>query len=134
MTTRTAPSLLVLVVEDDPSIAEVLVIVFELLGHRCFTAASGAAGLAAASAHGPDVAFIDLGLPDMSGFDVAFRLRADRSDAPLYVVAMTGSSPTTDSSHSIAAAFDEYLVKPVEPETLAKTVARARDRRSVPAS
>lgn len=133
MTTRTVPSLQVLVVEDDPDIAEVLAIVFERLGHRCHTAASGAAGLAAACAHPPDVAFIDLGLPDMSGVELAYQLRVERSDEALYVVALTGCSSPSHSSPSLAAAFDEYLVKPVEHERLAKTVARVRDLRQLPA-
>ena len=118
----------VLVVEDDPDVADGLAIIFKLLGHRCHTAASAADGLAAASAHSPDIAFIDLGLPDMSGVELAVRLRAHRSHGRLYVVAMTGFSPPAESPRSLAA-FDEYLVKPVELETLAETLARARERR-----
>jgi CheY-like chemotaxis protein len=123
--TGTASSLQVLVVEDDPDIANVLAITFKLLGYRCHTADCGAAGLAAASSHPPDVAFIDLGLPDMNGVELACRLRVERTSAPLYVVALTGFSKHAHDS----VAFDEYLVKPVERATLAKTVARARERR-----
>lgn len=127
--TRAVPSLEVLVVEDDPDIADVLGIVLGLLGHHCRTAASGAAALAAASSHALDVAFIDLGLPDMSGVELAFQLRVERSDTPLYLVALTGFSTSAHSSLSLAVAFDEYLVKPVEHEILARTVSRAREGR-----
>jgi DNA-binding response OmpR family regulator len=126
--TEAVPSMQVLVVEDDPDVSDGLAIIFKLLGHRCHTAASATDGLAAASAHSPDIAFIDLGLPDMSGVELALRLRAHRSDGRLYMVAMTGFSPLAESPRSLAA-FDEYLVKPVEPETLAKTLARAMERR-----
>jgi len=126
--TEAVSSLQVLVVEDDPDVADALAILFKRLGHRCHAAASATDGLAAASAHSPDIAFIDLGLPDMSCIELALRLRALRSHGRLYVVAMTGFSPPAESPRSIAA-FDEYLVKPVEPETIAKTLTHARERR-----
>lgn len=131
--TSAVRSLQVLVVEDDPDVADVLCVVFELLGHRCHAAASGAAGIAAASACSPDVVFIDLGLPDMSGVELAYQLRVERSDAPIYLVALTGFSEPAHSSLSLAVAFDEYLVKPVEHAMLAKAVARAGGGRQLPA-
>jgi CheY-like chemotaxis protein len=62
----------------------------------------------------------------MSGVELAVRMREQRPDAPLYVVAMTGFSA---SGSPIVAAFDEYLVKPVAQEILAAAVARASARR-----
>lgn len=126
---RSGPALQVLVVEDDADVAEVLSVVIRRLGHHCRTAASGAAGLASASAHHLDLALIDFGLPDMTGVEVAHRMRIERPDAPVYVVALTGYSPPDDfRSRSLRMAFDEYLVKPIEHATLVKTLARARER------
>jgi CheY-like chemotaxis protein len=131
MMTDAALRMQVLVVEDDRDITDVLTIVFNRLGHSCHTAGSGAAALAAARAVCPDVVFIDLSLPDMSGFELAGRLRADPSCEPLYLVAMTGFSSPEQRSLALGDAFDEYEVKPVEFEVLAEIVGRAQKRRDL---
>ena len=127
--TGTSAAMRVLVVEDDPDIADVLTIVFKGFGHHCQTAGSGAAGLAAASSVRPDIVFIDLCLPDMTGVEVASRLRDDPLYGTPYVVAMTGFSPDASKGRGLAATFDEYLVKPVEAWALSETVARAQEWR-----
>ncbi len=132
MVTTAAAPVQVLVVEDDRDIADVLTIVFNRLGHPCRAAASGAAALAAARAVCPDIAFIDLGLPDMSGFELAGRLRADPSCEQLYMVAMSGFSSPEQRSNAVAGVFDEYVVKPVEFEVLAEIAGRAQKRRAPP--
>ena len=121
-----ALALQVLLVEDDPDVAEVFAMLLHRLGHTCRTAGSGSAALTAATAVWPDLVLIDLGLPDMNGNELAHRLRAERAGESPYLVALTGHSAPDDKARSLAAGFDEYAVKPIDVATLAEIVARAK--------
>jgi signal transduction histidine kinase/ActR/RegA family two-component response regulator len=111
----------ILVVDDNEDAAEMLAEMLRLQGHEVRVAADGPGALAAAEEFGPALAFLDLGLPVMDGFDVARRLRAARgARPPLVLVAVTGYGQEADFARTAAAGFDRHLVKPVEmDETLA---------------
>jgi two-component system CheB/CheR fusion protein len=66
----------------------------------------------------PDVAILDVGLPEMDGFEVARRLRSDPRWANLHLIALTGYGRSSDRTTSRDAGFDEHLVKPVQPDKL----------------
>jgi len=74
----------------------------------------GQSGLSAALAHRPHLVFLDLGLPGLSGHEVAERLRARFEPGQMRLVAMTGYGHPKDRLRSTAAGFDQHLVKPVE--------------------
>lgn len=99
----------------------------EILGHRVVVAGDGPAALEAARSFRPEVAFIDIGLPGMDGYEVARRLRAQ--NAPPYLIAVTGYGQTRDRELAAMAGFDRHLVKPVDiavlEEALAGVPARA---------
>ncbi len=118
----------VLVVEDDHDTAEAMCIVLQMYKHSCRAAHYGRLALALAAEALPDVALVDLGLPDMTGFAVARALRALPGGDEIYMVAVTGFCGPDERRLSIEAGFDEFLVKPVEAETLEKLVARAARR------
>ena len=110
----------ILVADDSVDVAESVGMLLELRGHQVYLAHTGRDAIAASRAHQPDVVLLDIGLPDMSGFDVARLIR----EAPLPVapvlVAVTGYGRDADRQRAREAGIDHLLTKPVEPATLMK--------------
>lgn len=105
----------ILVVDDQMDVALALSMLLETLGHEVDTASNGPAALHTAAVFQPDVVIIDLGLPQMNGFEVARRLRQSQTAAPLRLIAMTGYSQDEDTDERIqAAGFDSRLLKPID--------------------
>jgi signal transduction histidine kinase/CheY-like chemotaxis protein len=116
---ETAP-LRVLVVDDNQDAASTLADVIRLGGHEPILAASGTAALArlAPGQPRPDACILDIGLPDMTGYELATRLReADPARVPL-LIALTGYGQPDDRLLSTAAGFDRHLVKPADTEEI----------------
>ena len=108
----------VLVVEDDPDIRESVRSLLSLDGHIVETAGDGLAALAALDRGPlPDVALVDIGIPGMSGYDLARRIRA-ATDRPLRLVALTGYGRPGDREAAFDAGFDAHLTKPFHPRDL----------------
>jgi PAS domain S-box-containing protein len=112
------PSLRVLVVDDNVDAAESLAMMLALLGHEARTAHDGAAAIAVAGQWRPEVVLLDIGLPDLTGYDVARRLRADERVAGAMMVAVTGWGTEDDRRRSAEAGFDQHLTKPVDASVL----------------
>ncbi|PJK11643.1 hypothetical protein CO614_06685 [Lysobacteraceae bacterium NML120232] len=110
-----------LLVEDDPLVAEVLVSLLQAQGHRVCHAEHALAALAENANHVFDVLLLDLDLPGMNGFDLAAQLRASGQRAPL--IAVTASSAPDLEAKVNAAGFDYLLRKPVTAEALAAALA-----------
>jgi CheY-like chemotaxis protein len=110
----TGPALRVLVVDDNVDAATALEMLVEECGHRVCTAHTGQAALAAALDYRPDVVLLDIGLPELDGFEVAKRIRQQSVLHNIVLVAMTGYGRDTDRQRSLEAGFDHYLVKPVD--------------------
>ena len=113
----------VLIVEDNRDGAESLRVLLELVGHDVTLAHTGPDGVTAAKAVCPDVVLCDLGLPGLSGYDVARAIRADPTTADAVLVCVSGYGQERDRQHALDAGFDRALVKPVDPETLVRIVA-----------
>jgi CheY-like chemotaxis protein len=107
----------VLIVEDDPDTARTLALLLRHNGFKTRVARGGTEALRAVGRWEPDVVLLDLGLPDLDGYEVARRLRRAMAKGPR-VVAVTGYSTPRDFARSWAEGFDHHLVKPVEPATL----------------
>jgi signal transduction histidine kinase/CheY-like chemotaxis protein len=125
----TAPSARkILVVEDNPDAAATMRDFLELSGHEVELAASGAAGVQAARTFHPEVVLCDIGLPGMSGFEVAEELRRDPTTRSAKLIAVTGYGGEEDRRRSREAGFDVHLTKPVDPAQLqALLLERPRD-------
>jgi PAS domain S-box-containing protein len=120
----------ILVVDDNRDAAESLQALLALDGHTVALAFSGKAALDQAERIQPDVVILDIGLPDISGHEVARRLRADaRLSAPL-LVALTGYAREQDHRDVRAAGFDHHLVKPADCATLMNLVWMSRGRQT----
>jgi len=113
----------VLVVDDNIDGAESLALMLGLLGHEVRTAHDGTQALQAAAQWCPEVVLLDIGLPGMSGYDVARSLRAQRPGPGLMLVAVTGWGTEDDQRRSAEAGFDHHLTKPVEAAALEAVLA-----------
>lgn len=100
----------VLVVDDSRDVADMLVEVFTQHGHQASAAYSGAQGLAAIEAFGPDAVFLDLCMPDMSGFEVAATLR-DRGPRDFALIAFSSMAGAAVKDMAAATGFDLHMVK-----------------------
>jgi signal transduction histidine kinase/ActR/RegA family two-component response regulator len=108
----------VLVVEDNPDAGAMMRDFLELSGHEVELAATGTDGVEAARQFHPEVVLCDLGLPGMSGYEVAEELRRDPSTRSAKLIAVTGYGRDEDRRRSKAAGFDIHLTKPVDPVKL----------------
>ena len=116
----------VLLVEDNRDLADSFRILMETLGHEIHVAREGMAGLDAARARPFDMILVDIGLPGMSGYELARRLRVEPVTAKALVVAVSGYGRDEDKRQARAAGFDHYLVKPIDPGALQNLLARVR--------
>ncbi len=112
----------IVIVEDDDDGRACFRAVLEQGGHRVKEARDGVEGLALILADKPDIAFVDLGLPHMDGYEVARRVRADLGSA-IVLVTMTGRTQKSDRERSRAAGFDVHLTKPVVIEEVEEVLA-----------
>jgi DNA-binding response OmpR family regulator len=103
----------VLVVDDDRDIAESCAVLLQLAGFEAMTACKGRDALQLACEFHPHVVLLDIGLPDLSGYDVARRLKADLTLPTITLVAITAYASEEHRRQARAAGFDHYLVKPV---------------------
>jgi len=107
----------ILVVDDNPDAAESLADLVRLFGHDAEVAFDGASAVAKARAGGFDVVLCDIGLPGMSGYEVAKALRAD-AGKPVRLIAVSGYAQPEDVQRSMEAGFDAHVAKPPDPARL----------------
>jgi two-component system, OmpR family, response regulator len=115
------PTHRVLVVDDEPNIAEVVTMALRFQGFTVATAATGRDALAAVSEFKPHLIVLDVMLPDIDGFEVAKRLGAQRASVP--IVFLTARDTTEDKVRGLAGGGDDYMTKPFSLEEL---IARVR--------
>jgi signal transduction histidine kinase/ActR/RegA family two-component response regulator len=121
----------VLVVEDNEDSAEILGELLALTGARLQIARDGELALGLAAQFEPNIILLDIGLPGMSGYEVAARARQTTWGSRAFIIALTGWGSANDRARSRAAGFDRHLVKPVDPKELMALLAEARDHHSV---
>ena len=109
----------VLVVEDNADVRESLRLLLEIWGHDVTTADTGNAGLEQIRRTRPEVALIDIGLPGMSGYEVAHTIRTtELRSLPMKLIAITGYGQPADRARALEAGFDMHLLKPIDPDVL----------------
>ena len=112
-------SLRVLIVEDNRDARTTLRMLLSMgYGHDVYEASDGGSGVRMALEVRPDVALIDLGLPDVGGHEVARRIRAVLDTRAMRLIALTGYGSAEDQRLTQQSGFDVHLVKPVEPSAL----------------
>jgi CheY-like chemotaxis protein len=118
----------VVLVEDNADLREMMRMHLELDGHTVIEAVDGRTGVEAILAQRPDVALIDIGLPEIDGYEVARSVRARQNPPVTYLVALTGYGQADDKRRAREAGFDAHLIKPVTPEDLEAAIAAADGR------
>ncbi len=108
----------VVVIDDNEDLRELVAELLASAGHEVRTACDGLSGLALVRAERPDVAFIDIGLPDVDGHEVARTLRRDPAGPPVRLIAMTGYGQASDRANALAAGFDVHVTKPATAATI----------------
>ncbi len=108
----------VLLVDDNVDGAETIVMLFRAWGYDVCAVHDGISGLEAARSFRPDVAFLDIGLPRMNGYDLARAIKEEFGDKAPVLAAITGYGQTEDRNRAADAGFRHYLVKPVSPDEI----------------
>jgi signal transduction histidine kinase/CheY-like chemotaxis protein len=118
------PELLkILVVDDNVDAAAMLSMYLEAYGHRVFVEHGARRGLERATLELPDVCLLDIGLPEMDGYELAQRLRAQPATANAVLIAVTGYAQENDQKNAMATGFNHHLTKPVDIKKLISILA-----------
>ncbi len=107
-----------LVCDDAPDLRELVADLLRLRGHEVMEVADGPSAVEAVLRDKPDVALIDIGLPDMDGYEVARKIRAAPTDARPRLIAMTGYGQASDRAAAFEAGFDAHITKPASADTI----------------
>jgi signal transduction histidine kinase/ActR/RegA family two-component response regulator len=114
----------VLMVDDNQDAVDLLAAMLDFAGYDTVKAYDGASAIAAAEAWEPDVVILDIGLPDMSGYDVAERLRQTEALAETPLIALSGWGSAEDKRKASAAGFNLHFTKPVDADALCAALAQ----------
>jgi CheY-like chemotaxis protein len=112
----------VLIVDDNIDAAESLQMWLDMAGHDVQVATDGPRAIAAAESHAPDVMLLDLGMPGMTGLEVARRIRATPWGRKIVLVALTGWGQEEHKRQTREAGFDHHLTKPVPPDEIEELI------------
>src|SRR5512147_875496 len=115
----------ILVVDDEPSIINLVSAYLKPEGYDVYTAADGPAGLKAARAFKPDLIILDVMLPGMDGIELLSRLRRE---SDVYVILLTAKTEETDKVVGLSVGADDYVTKPFSPRELTARVKAALRR------
>ena len=107
----------ILIIEDNPANIELMSFLLSAYGHTPLSAADGPRGVAAARSERPELIACDVNLPGMDGFAVLAELKGDPALAGVPILAVTALAMTGDREKVLAAGFDGYISKPIEPES-----------------
>jgi CheY-like chemotaxis protein len=115
----------ILVIDDNPDVADSLAMLMESFTSEVRTAHDGASGVEAAVGFRPDIVFVDIRMPNMDGYETSRRLRARLGEKTPMLVALTGLGQDQDRQQSREAGFDIHLTKPVSADALEELLRRA---------
>jgi CheY-like chemotaxis protein len=116
----------IVLVDDQEDSRDMLRVLFEARKHVVFDASDGALAVQLIAQHKPDVAFIDIGLPVMNGFEVAQQIRQRPELNDVLLVALSGYGNRSDIDAALAAGFDHHVTKPAEFRKLEQILSRRK--------
>ena len=119
-----------MVVDDNADEAESLGTLLRLMGNEVRVFHDGAAALEATSTFIPEVAFLDVGMPNMNGYDACRLIRSHEWGRNMLLIALTGWGQEEDRARSHAAGFDQHFVKPIDPKVLIRYLRRHSAKRA----
>lgn len=112
----------ILVADDNRDAAETLGMLLRLDGHEVLLANDGLEAVDVYTRLRPQIAILDIGMPGLSGYQVAQRIRELAAQPPATLIAITGWGQKSDKERAAAAGFDHHFTKPVEPERLKQLI------------
>jgi signal transduction histidine kinase len=115
----------ILVVDDNEDAAETLALTLRLSGHQVQTAHDGQEALDVAPRFAPHIVMLDLGMPNLNGYETATRIRAETWGRDVPLIAVTGWGQPKDRQRTVEAGFNAHLVKPVDRTEVLNAIARA---------
>lgn len=118
----------ILIVEDDLDVAEMLNAYFRVQGYEVFTVNWGEDGVRSAQQDHPDLVILDIRLPDIDGYEVARRLRADRRTSDIPIIFLTEKRDRSDRLQGLEIGADDYITKPFDVQELRLRVRNALKR------
>ena len=113
-----------LLVDDNKDVVNMLAMLLRRVGHEVQIAHDGPAAIEAARQHKPEVVLLDIGLPGMSGYEVAEKLRSEKDLNHFRLIAMTGYGQDEDVNRAKRSGFDDHLLKPVRLESIQQALTR----------
>jgi len=108
----------ILVADDNRDGADIMALLLQQSGYEVSIAHNGTEALAAAAQNHPEIAILDIGMPGMSGYEVAQRIRAQGWGKNMLLIALTGWGQEEDKRKALEAGFDHHLIKPIDPDAL----------------
>jgi len=114
----------ILLIEDNPTNLDLMVYLLQAFGHDPISCGTGEDGLAAASRDDPGLILCDLQLPGIDGYEVLRRLKSDGRLRQIPILAVTALAMVGDRDRALAAGFDGYIAKPIDPETFVQELNR----------
>ena len=121
----------ILIVDDNHDGADMLALTLSILGHHATAVYDPLKAIATAESFLPDIAFLDIGMPALNGYELAALLKSQPWASDILLVALTGWGQEENRQRSAAAGFNEHLVKPIELETIDRICQRALAEKSL---
>ncbi|MGH2935598.1 MAG: response regulator transcription factor [Gaiellaceae bacterium] len=118
---------LVLVADDDEDILQLVVLRLSRSGYDVITASDGRSAVELALTRRPDVAVVDVAMPDLDGFEVTRALRGAEATSSMPILLLTARAQVADVERGLGCGADDYVTKPFSPELLAQRVASLLD-------
>lgn len=112
----------ILVIEDNQTNLELMTYLLNAFGHTTIVARDGEAGAQLAAEHRPDVILCDIAMPKLDGYGLAERIKSDPALQDIPLIAVTASAMSGDRDRVLRAGFDDYITKPITPETFVSQV------------
>jgi DNA-binding response OmpR family regulator len=110
----------ILIADDNQDAAETLSMLLQMDGHDVQVVHDGRAAVSAFAAFKPEIALVDIGMPELNGYEVARLVREDAHGQAVTLIAVTGWGQERDKQRALEAGFDHHFTKPVEPHRIDK--------------
>ncbi len=120
----------ILVVDDNKDVAKVLSMMLKALGNEVQTAHDGCEAIRMAAEYRPDIVLMDIGMPELNGYEAAQQIREQDWGMSMVLVALTGWGQEEDKQRAKEAGFDHHLAKPAEPAALRELLAKHASNRA----
>jgi two-component system phosphate regulon response regulator PhoB len=122
----------IVIVEDHPAVRRVLTLSLQQRGYEIVEANNGGSGIALTTEENPDLVLLDLSLPDLSGLEIAKRIKQNPGTAEIPLVGLSGCTERELAVKSLEVGMAAYLTKPADTQELVNVIENLTESRSLP--